>query len=111
AYHSCCVVARPVNSRVASIQGLPQCNQPDIAPGSARLDTATRTAQCHTGRADRQCTTFPYRLKCRALTHYKHLARSEFSMRESNKKPTVLIVLDGWGYREATQDNAIANAV
>jgi 2,3-bisphosphoglycerate-independent phosphoglycerate mutase len=31
-------------------------------------------------------------------------------MSESNKKPTVLIVLDGWGYREETQDNAIANA-
>lgn len=26
------------------------------------------------------------------------------------KKPLVLIVLDGWGYREAPQDNAIANA-
>jgi 2,3-bisphosphoglycerate-independent phosphoglycerate mutase len=31
-------------------------------------------------------------------------------MSASNKKPTVLIVLDGWGYREDTQDNAIANA-
>jgi len=31
-------------------------------------------------------------------------------MSESNKKPTVLIVLDGWGYREETQDNAIACA-
>jgi 2,3-bisphosphoglycerate-independent phosphoglycerate mutase len=31
-------------------------------------------------------------------------------MSESNKKPTVLIVLDGWGYREETKDNAIANA-
>ncbi|HEY6131712.1 MAG TPA: 2,3-bisphosphoglycerate-independent phosphoglycerate mutase, partial [Halioglobus sp.] len=31
-------------------------------------------------------------------------------MTESNKKPTVLIVLDGWGYRKETQDNAIANA-
>ena len=31
-------------------------------------------------------------------------------MRESNKKPTVLIVLDGWGYREESKDNAIANA-
>ncbi len=31
-------------------------------------------------------------------------------MRESNKKATVLIVLDGWGYREETQDNAIAAA-
>ena len=27
-----------------------------------------------------------------------------------HKTPTVLIVLDGWGYREETQDNAIANA-
>lgn len=26
------------------------------------------------------------------------------------KKPTVLIVLDGWGYREETRDNAIAEA-
>ena len=26
------------------------------------------------------------------------------------KKPFVLIVLDGWGYREATENNAIANA-
>ncbi len=31
-------------------------------------------------------------------------------MRASNKKATVLIVLDGWGYREETQDNAIASA-
>jgi 2,3-bisphosphoglycerate-independent phosphoglycerate mutase len=31
-------------------------------------------------------------------------------MSETNKKPTVLIVLDGWGYREETQDNAIASA-
>ncbi len=31
-------------------------------------------------------------------------------MTESQKRPTVLIVLDGWGYREETQDNAIANA-
>lgn len=28
----------------------------------------------------------------------------------SQKTPTVLIILDGWGYREETQDNAIANA-
>ncbi len=32
------------------------------------------------------------------------------NMRESNKKPTVLIVLDGWGYREESKDNAIASA-
>jgi 2,3-bisphosphoglycerate-independent phosphoglycerate mutase len=31
-------------------------------------------------------------------------------MHETKKKPTVLIVLDGWGYREETQDNAIAGA-
>jgi 2,3-bisphosphoglycerate-independent phosphoglycerate mutase len=31
-------------------------------------------------------------------------------MSERNKTPTVLIVLDGWGYREEKQDNAIANA-
>ncbi|MFT4613099.1 MAG: 2,3-bisphosphoglycerate-independent phosphoglycerate mutase [Bacteroidia bacterium] len=30
-------------------------------------------------------------------------------MNEGNKTPTVLIVLDGWGHREETQDNAIAN--
>ena len=30
-------------------------------------------------------------------------------MSNGNKKPTVLIVLDGWGYREDTRDNAIAN--
>ncbi len=30
-------------------------------------------------------------------------------MSDSDKKPTVLIVLDGWGYREETRDNAIAN--
>ena len=30
-------------------------------------------------------------------------------MNDSDKKPTVLIVLDGWGHREDTQDNAIAN--
>jgi len=30
-------------------------------------------------------------------------------MTEQNRKPTVLIVLDGWGYREDTRDNAIAN--
>ncbi len=29
-------------------------------------------------------------------------------MSEADRKPTVLIVLDGWGYREETQDNAIA---
>ena len=31
-------------------------------------------------------------------------------MPASHKIPTVLIVLDGWGYREETQDNAIAKA-
>jgi 2,3-bisphosphoglycerate-independent phosphoglycerate mutase len=30
-------------------------------------------------------------------------------MNDSDKKPTVLIVLDGWGHREDTRDNAIAN--
>ncbi len=30
-------------------------------------------------------------------------------MNDSVKTPTVLIVLDGWGHREETQDNAIAN--
>lgn len=30
-------------------------------------------------------------------------------MTETSKKPTVLIILDGWGHREETQDNAIAN--
>jgi 2,3-bisphosphoglycerate-independent phosphoglycerate mutase len=32
-------------------------------------------------------------------------------MTASDKKTTVLIVLDGWGHREETRDNAIANAV
>ncbi len=32
-------------------------------------------------------------------------------MSASDKKTTVLIILDGWGYREETQDNAIANGV
>jgi 2,3-bisphosphoglycerate-independent phosphoglycerate mutase len=31
-------------------------------------------------------------------------------MSETGKQTTVLIVLDGWGYREDTRDNAIANA-
>ncbi|TXS93863.1 2,3-bisphosphoglycerate-independent phosphoglycerate mutase [Parahaliea maris] len=31
-------------------------------------------------------------------------------MSDTGKKPTVLIVLDGFGYREDTRDNAIANA-
>ncbi len=31
-------------------------------------------------------------------------------MNETRKRPTVLIILDGWGYREETRDNAIANA-
>lgn len=31
-------------------------------------------------------------------------------MNESPKQPTALIILDGWGYREETRDNAIANA-
>lgn len=30
-------------------------------------------------------------------------------MSENQKKTTVLIILDGWGYREDTRDNAIAN--
>jgi 2,3-bisphosphoglycerate-independent phosphoglycerate mutase len=30
-------------------------------------------------------------------------------MTDNGKKPTVLIVLDGWGYREDPRDNAIAN--
>jgi 2,3-bisphosphoglycerate-independent phosphoglycerate mutase len=30
-------------------------------------------------------------------------------MTDSDKTPTVLIILDGWGYREDTRDNAIAN--
>ena len=29
-------------------------------------------------------------------------------MGTSDRKTTVLIVLDGWGYREETRDNAIA---
>jgi len=28
----------------------------------------------------------------------------------TRRKPTVLLILDGWGYREDTRDNAIANA-
>jgi len=35
---------------------------------------------------------------------------SDTYMSESHKKPTVLIVLDGWGYREEKKDNAIAIA-
>lgn len=31
-------------------------------------------------------------------------------MNQTGKTPTVLIVLDGWGYREEKKDNAIANA-
>ena len=31
-------------------------------------------------------------------------------MSDSHKKATVLIILDGWGHREETKDNAIANA-
>ncbi|MBN7798783.1 2,3-bisphosphoglycerate-independent phosphoglycerate mutase [Parahaliea mediterranea] len=31
-------------------------------------------------------------------------------MSNTTKQPTVLIVLDGWGYREDSRDNAIANA-
>lgn len=31
-------------------------------------------------------------------------------MSESRKTPTVLIILDGWGYREDSRDNAIAHA-
>lgn len=38
---------------------------------------------------------------------YISTSNSEGSM---SKKPTVLIILDGWGYREAQEDNAIANA-
>ena len=30
-------------------------------------------------------------------------------MNAAAKQTTVLIVLDGWGYREETRDNAIAN--
>jgi len=30
-------------------------------------------------------------------------------MNQSGKSPTVLIILDGWGHREETRDNAIAN--
>ena len=30
-------------------------------------------------------------------------------MTESRKSPTLLIILDGWGHREETRDNAIAN--
>ena len=30
-------------------------------------------------------------------------------MTDTHKTPTVLIVLDGWGYREDNRDNAIAN--
>ena len=31
-------------------------------------------------------------------------------MSDSLKRPTLLIILDGWGYREESRDNAIANA-
>ena len=30
-------------------------------------------------------------------------------MSDNRKQPTVLIILDGWGHREETRDNAIAN--
>ena len=30
-------------------------------------------------------------------------------MSTTPKQPVLLIILDGWGYREETQDNAIAN--
>ncbi len=43
-------------------------------------------------------------------TPCKHPVWSETYMSESHKKPTVLIVLDGWGYREEKKDNAIACA-
>lgn len=36
--------------------------------------------------------------------------RQEIVMSDAAKSPTVLIILDGWGHREETQDNAIANA-
>ena len=36
--------------------------------------------------------------------------RQEIVMSDVAKSPTVLIILDGWGHREETQDNAIANA-
>ncbi|MCB1843392.1 MAG: 2,3-bisphosphoglycerate-independent phosphoglycerate mutase, partial [Halioglobus sp.] len=31
-------------------------------------------------------------------------------MSETTRTPTLLIILDGWGYREETRDNAIAGA-
>ena len=31
-------------------------------------------------------------------------------MTDASRVPTVLIILDGWGHREETRDNAIANA-
>jgi 2,3-bisphosphoglycerate-independent phosphoglycerate mutase len=35
--------------------------------------------------------------------------RADIRMNDTPKSPTVLIVLDGWGYREESRDNAIAN--
>ena len=46
------------------------------------------------------------------MAHLYHLRRKpgRAMSSASRKSPTVLIILDGWGYREDPQDNAIANA-
>ena len=55
---------------------------------------------------DRQCANARERVKCRPRIHS---LRAGKQMSDSHKTPTVLIILDGWGYREETRDNAIAN--
>ena len=94
---------RPVSRHQAvkkapSIQGLPGLNQPSRSPG------LTGDALPY-GDPDRQCAALPA-LKSPSQRH-RTLTGNQMS--DSNKKPTVLIVLDGWGYREDTRDNAIAN--
>ncbi len=53
-------------------------------------------------------SSYPPQVQCAALIN-PPLSTANMSP-EITKSPTVLIVLDGWGYREDPRDNAIANA-
>jgi hypothetical protein len=86
--------------RAPTIQGLPEPNQPRAACLSGIEQFITQAMRYPRRRVNM------VRFYCTAFS----LVWSGIHMSNNKKQSTVLIVLDGWGYREEIQDNAIANA-
>lgn len=97
---------RQADLRAASIQGLPQRNQPAIAS----IGNRARSSAMPPPRGIQAMRCPPRQVKMARFNTLQIPCLVGTNMSESNKKPTVLIVLDGWGYREETKDNAIATA-